>query len=145
DRRIGRGPCFAGNRSLEQLELMGFPSPRELVFEPGNDQSQECQGPLTLVGPLGSQIVRGHQAHVRFARREVEGQSSPPSAALPGLLAVPFVGQKVLERRQQKCAKATAARRGGGQRVLLQQTGEKCLRQVLRLLDVSRSPPRIGV
>ena len=54
-------------------------------------------------------------------------------------LAIPFVSYKVMESRQQKCAKSPALTVEVANIVLFQNTDKKTLREILRVLD-SRTP-----
>ena len=62
------------------------------------------------------------------------GMNCDASAALLRPRLLPFVGQEMLQRREQKGAKPSARRIGPGHGVLRQQPREELLRQVLRLL-----------
>src|SRR5215831_5587482 len=67
------------------------------------------------------------------------------AAALPGPLAVPFVGEEMFERGQQERAELAALGTGVPQMILLQEPGEEALCQVLCLRRQIASSSQVGV
>ena len=66
--------------------------------------------------------------------QRVQRNAFHAAAALGRLGVMPFVGQKVLHRRQEKSAETPALRVCVGQPFFFQQAREKFLRQIPRLL-----------
>lgn len=76
---------------------------------------------------------------------EVHRQVRPPSPSLDRRRPVPFLGQEPLERGDQKRANSSPVRVGRIQIILLQQTFEERLRQILRPVDIAIAAKGIGV
>lgn len=80
-----------------------------------------------------------------FTQVGIKAQQDLTATALGGCRPIPFVGQEVLERCQQKGPELALGGTHRLQAAPAQQMGEKTLRQVLRVGNVAAEPADVGV
>src|SRR5580700_6351484 len=97
---------------------------------------QQGEGPLFFEHPLGRQVVGRFEAIAGLGIEAIQGNDRAASSAFLSMGAVPLVGKKMLQRRQQKGAKAALFPRNVVQEVLAEQSCEEFLREVLGLVDL---------
>ena len=78
-------------------------------------------------------------------RREVKRDRCAATTTFLRLCLVPFLGQEVLERSDQKRSKSPTFGIGIREIVFFQQPLEERLRQVLRFVDVSDATPDVRI
>ena len=118
------------------LELLFLASTDRLLAQPAEHMFEQCEHPLFVVEPIRSQVVCWLQAEPSFTRVEVQWDRGLPASSFEGSGFVPFIRQKVFERRQQERAEFATVRLRDGEEVLLQKLGKELLCQVLRLVHV---------
>jgi len=142
---VGVAEVFAvgGEEGFQGRELGGTAGVGELGLEPANRAVEQGQRPLAVVEAVGGKRGGGERLILGFERVERDGRLR--AAALEGAGAVPFVREEALEGGEQKGAETAFARVGTLNPALLQQPGEKSLREVLRIVDGMAAPAHIGV
>ena len=121
-----------------------------IIAQAAQDPTEQGECPLTFKQPFGGQIVRRFGEKPRFARipvklNDIQSNLFSTAAAFLRSFAIRFVGQEVLDRRQQKCSKSTSLWSNIVEEVRFYQPGEKALRPVLRFVTVARSPTDEGI
>jgi hypothetical protein len=90
-------------------------------------------------------VVGRFKATGRFGGGNVNGNQNPAAAAFLGFGLVPFVGEKMFQRRQQKRTEPSFGGIRAGELFFLQQPREKFLGQILRVVWTVPLPSHKGV
>ena len=127
---------------LEQLHLaIGC----AFLLQTLDDFCQQRQRPFAVERLVGTRLVRGGDLKFRVRRLPVERQGRLAAAAFWRLRLVPFVREKMFQRRQQERAEPSAFRAQAGEIIFLQKPREERLRQILRVFLVVPAPADVGV
>src|ERR1039458_4897636 len=142
---IGDLRALAAQRVLEAKEQILAAGIAILLAQTAQHDMQQPQRPLTVKSPVGSVARRGGLRAAGLGGVEFQREDLRAAAAFLGAGLCPFVGQEMLERREQERAEASARRVGPSDGVVRQQPRKELLREVLRFLPRISRPPDIGI
>src|SRR5262245_17343117 len=97
-----RGPLVAREGFYKEIEQVAFAVVRIFLAQAVPGLIEHRERPVALKGALGGGGLDEFNLVTRLHRLGVQRHRGLPAAALLALLAVPFVGQEVLEHRQQE-------------------------------------------
>jgi outer membrane receptor protein involved in Fe transport len=130
---------------LEMLEVLRFAAPNRLRLEARQRAVKDGNRPAAVEDRFRCLVARWFALESSLGTLEFERQNLDAAAALRGHVPVAFVGGKILERRQQKGAKAATTRIGMAEGLLLENLREERLRQVLRFISAAAAASKIRV
>ena len=91
-------------KRLQALEQFALDRIGEFLSEPGQHLVEQRHCPAMLENSLRTALVHGFEPIPLLGFLRVERKNRASAAALLGIGAVPFVGQEVFERGEQKGA-----------------------------------------
>src|SRR5215471_12960666 len=116
----------------------------ELVPQFLYDSVEHRKGPAPFEDPLGRLIVRRLSLVALFSGREFNGHNRPATTFVRAL-AILFVGDKELQRSQQKRPEPALFRVSAIEISPFQHPDEEVLREILRLIRRVTAPAQIGI
>ena len=146
DGRAGDLAFVSGEKSFQPVKLAGFArrsnSARNRAIVCSSKVNAQRRS-YNRSGEMSPAVVS--TLNFRSASSVSRGTCVWPPPRFWARTRSPFVGQKTLERHQQKTAEAPALRFRCFEIILFQQPGKKCLRQVLGIFPGLSGAPHIGV
>jgi len=122
---------IAREKRLQFVEKLSSASVLEFFAEQSGSLLQRCESPAPVKQFVRRYFVHWFEVITLFGGLIVEGQNLAAPATLQGSFAVPFISGKMFESGQEKRPKPAALTLGLSEVLLLKQTSEKTLGQVL--------------
>ena len=132
-------------KDFQLLEQLRLAVRRAFLLQPFDDLGQQRQRPFAVERLVRTRLVRGGDLKLRVRRLPVERERRLAAAALLTLRLVPFVGQKMFQRRQQEGAEPSAFGAQAVEIILGEEAREKRLRQILGVLLRVAAAADVGV
>ena len=139
--RVSHRPTHFGQRGFQLLEQFLFAIADVIRAQPPENLIEQRERPAPLENFLRGQIVGGLKAKGSFGGRRINRNQNLSAAALLRLRLVPFVREKMFQRREQERTEAALRAIHLGEIIFRQQPREKFLRQILRVVRVVALPP----
>ena len=108
DGAVGSAVGFAHEGRFKCVEKIAFAQAFIFFTEPDDDGVEQGDCPLPFEDSLGGEGVAELGGMAILGGGEIEGDGGMTAAALLGLASMPFVGQEMLEGREQEGSKFTA-------------------------------------